>query len=437
MPSGRRERRAGKQKDQHLLTFVCLLMCCGPPVLVVGGVMIYQWAVIRAGHSEMIDTFNDAVHEWNQPSRTHAAFLKASFTVALAEGSTPRLVDHLPAVLRMTTSPEPRPIFAGLETLAQFAPLRYELVLPGQTNLSGIAITRVFDESLRMGLSLYSTVDDEAGVQHSTLVAEVPAFHVFRVHEAPTTALKCRHSFGAYNYAGGICTQRQVAALVCIKVALAGVGSAAHWAPSSDGGGIGCDARDDWAPVRYEGVYTGVNDGKLIEHIMPVVVRNAGSPYILASELTDGSLNFENSRTDKFALGVTLAIVGCGMSYPWIVMCKRKKNKGSRQHEEACEESESESEQRDLLSGRLSSDDEEESGARSGLDRDREGWRGRIRGRGRKARQAAYLSRESAAVRSPQHIHLCCCRCRPLITIEMSCCSVIGAVRRGRRLQRG
>ena len=404
--AGGRERRAGKQKDQHLLTFVCLLMCCGPPVLVVGGVMIYQWAIIRSGHSEMIDTFNDAVHEWDQPSRTHAAFLKASFTLALAEGSTPRLVNHLPAVLRMTTSPEARPIFAGVEKLVPFAPLRYELVLPGQTNRSGVAIARVFDESLRMGLNLYSTTVDEAGVQHSTLVAEVPAFHVFRVHEVPTTALKCRHSFGQYNYAAGICTERQVAASVCVKVALAGVGSAAHWAPSSDGGGIGCDARDDWEAVRYEGVYTGVNDGKLIEHIMPVVVRNAGSPYILASDLTDGSLNFENTRSDKFALGVTLAIVGCGMSYPWMVMCKRKKKKGSRQNEEAYDESESESERRDLLSGRLSSDEEEGGGAQqSGSDRDREGWRGRIRGRGRKARQAAYLSQESAAVRCPQDMH--------------------------------
>jgi hypothetical protein len=398
-----RDRRAGKQKDQHLLTFVCLLMCCGPPVLVVGGVMIYQWAIIRAGHAEKVDTFNDAVREWDEPSRTHAAFESASFTLALTDGSTPRLVAHLPAVLRMTRAPEARPIFAGVEKLVQFQPLRYELVLPGQTNATGIIIKRVFDESLRIGLSLYSIAVDETGVQHSTLVAEVPAFHVFRVAEVPTTALKCRHSYGEYNYAAGICTERQVAASVCVKVALAGVGSTAHWAPSSDGGNIGCDARDDWAPVRYEGVYTGINDARLVEHTMPVVVRNAGSPYILASDLTGGSLNFENSRTDKFALGLTLAIVGCAMSYPWILMCKRKSKR--QQHGEARSnyhqsESESESEQRDLLSGRLSSDEEEEDdGMQGAWDRDREGWRSRIRGRGRKSRQDMYLSRDSAAVR--------------------------------------
>lgn len=433
-----RERRAGKQKDQHLLTFVCLLMCCGPPVLVVGGVMIYQWAIIRAGHAEMVDTFNDAVREWNEPSRTHAAFESASFTLALTEGSTPRLVDHLPAVLRATRAPEVRPIFAGVEKLVQFQPLRYELALPGQTNGTGIVIKRVFDESLRIGLRLYSVAIDETGVQHSTKVAEVPAFHVFRVHEVPTTALKCRHSYGAYNYAAGICTERQVAASVCVKAALAGIGSTTHWAPSSDGGDIGCDARNHWAPVRYEGVYTGVNDARLVEHIMPVVVRNAGSPYILASDLTGGSLNFENSRTDKFALGVTLTIVGCGMSYPWIVMCKRKskRDSGTRQQRREARgnydesESESESERRDLLSGRLSSDEEEDDRPQQAWDQDRGGWRSRIRGRGRKSRQDTYLSRDSAAVRSMQF--LSAVLVSTYRNSEVPWCS--GAVRRGGRL---
>ena len=45
-------------------------------------------------------------------------------------------------------------------------------------------------------------------------------------------------------------------------------------------------------------------------------VRNGGSPYVMASDMTGGSLNFENTRSDKFALGVALFIVGCGMSYP-------------------------------------------------------------------------------------------------------------------------
>lgn len=366
-------RRPGKQKDQHLLTFVCLLMCCGPPVLVVGGVMIYQWALIRSRHAETVDAYNDAVREWNQPSRPHAAFQSASFTLALSEGTTPRLVDHLPAQLRPSAATEARPVFAGVEQLEAFVPLRFELVLPGQVNRTGIAINRMFDETLRVGLRLYSAVGE-----HSALVAEVPAFHVFRVAEVPTTALKCRHAYGKFDFGAGICTEMQVAEAVCVKVALAGVGAAAHWAPSSAGGGMGCDARDDWAPVRYKGVYTGIGDARLIEHVMPVVVRSADSPYILASDLTDGTLNFENTRTDKFALGVTLAIVGCGMSYPWAVMCKRKNQKGrggggnrgggrggSGGGRGDYDEEESGSEQRDLLSGRLSSssdDDDEEDG---------------------------------------------------------------------------
>lgn len=267
--------------------------------------MIYQWAVVRAGHAEIIDTFNEAVREWEEPSRTHATFASASFTLASNEDSTPYLVNHLPAELRATRSRENRPIFAGVEKLESFVPLRYELALPGQTNRTGIIIRHVFDESLRLGLRLYSTATDENGVQRRALVAEVPAYHVFRVHQVPTTAQKCHHSHGQYNYAAGICTERQVAALVCVKVALTGVGAAAHWTGSSDGGNIGCDAADQWTPVQYQGVYTGVDDKHLVEHIMPVTVRNAASPYILASDLTGGSLNFENTRSDKFALGVT------------------------------------------------------------------------------------------------------------------------------------
>ena len=70
---------------------------------------------------------------------------------------------------------------------------------------------------------------------------------------------------------------------------------------------------------------------------------------VLASAMTDGTLNFENTRADKFALGLTLAIVGCGMSYPWCVMCKRKQ---SRRQRSARYEAEAE-EQQDLVRGRL------------------------------------------------------------------------------------
>lgn len=73
-----------KQKDKNLLTFVCLLMCCGPPVLVVGGVLVYQWWVIRSAHGQVLEDFNSAVIEWNQPSRTHAAFDTAVSSQTLA-----------------------------------------------------------------------------------------------------------------------------------------------------------------------------------------------------------------------------------------------------------------------------------------------------------------------------------------------------------------
>lgn len=60
---------------------------------------------------------------------------------------------------------------------------------------------------------------------------QVPLFHVFRVADVPTTAIKCRHSFGTYNYGAGVCTEMQVVDSVCVKIARAGVGEAAHWAP--------------------------------------------------------------------------------------------------------------------------------------------------------------------------------------------------------------
>ena len=37
----------------------------------------------------------------------------------------------------------------------------------------------------------------------------------------------------------------------------------------------------DLGQVRYKGVYTGLNDARRIEHVLPVAVRNAGSPYVL------------------------------------------------------------------------------------------------------------------------------------------------------------
>lgn len=50
------------------------------------------------------------------------------------------------------------PILAGVESLEPYVPLRYELVLPGQVGLNrtGILIDRMFDETLRIGLRLYS-----------------------------------------------------------------------------------------------------------------------------------------------------------------------------------------------------------------------------------------------------------------------------------------
>ena len=76
--------------------------------------------------------------------------------------------------------------------------------------------------------------------------------------EVPTTAIRCRHAFGTYNYGAGVCTEMQVAYSVCVKVARAGVGEDAHWVPDRSGGGFGCEAQDGWAPVFYDR-----NDGSL------------------------------------------------------------------------------------------------------------------------------------------------------------------------------
>lgn len=80
------------------------------------------------------------------------------FRLALDPDTTPRLVDNLPQTLIKTTAEEVHPILAGVESLEPFVPLRYELVLPGQVGLNrtGISINRMFDESLRIGLRLYS-----------------------------------------------------------------------------------------------------------------------------------------------------------------------------------------------------------------------------------------------------------------------------------------
>jgi hypothetical protein len=367
-----------EKRSAGLLTFICLAMTYGPPLVVFGGVLVYQWSMIRSGHATMLNEFNDAVREWNRPSRTHEAFVQEQFYASLHQRST--LPAQSPSILPrvLTASHNPDQMVTGVEELERWQPLKYWLVLPGQgPNATGIPLRSKFEERLTLGLQI--SEGRGAGTQRrGRLIASLAPAPTFRIATRARSSVGCRHAFGEYDSARGLCTERQVISAICLKVRLLPGNAERSWAVDNYGGGAGCDARHEWQPIQYRPVFTGSADTYMVEIVIPVVVRAAASPYIAAMRVTDGTLNFESTRADKLALGSILIFVGCAMSYPWCVMCKRKRKlRRLKRFDAAYEE-----EQMDLLRGKM----------------DRQGADGKRMGR--RSRRYELSNSDAAAARS-------------------------------------
>ena len=75
---------ATKRSQQNsLLTFICMIMTCGPPLFALGGVYLYEYSMIKRAHAAVLEEFNGCVREWNRPSRTMEAFTIQEFYVNL------------------------------------------------------------------------------------------------------------------------------------------------------------------------------------------------------------------------------------------------------------------------------------------------------------------------------------------------------------------
>jgi len=147
---------------------------------------------------------------------------------------------------------------------------------------------------------------------------------LFRLHNTTANSVSCNNTGGKFDNRTNLCFFYYSLSYFCVKVFNT---PDKKWALSSQYGGIGCDYDADegkMLPALYTQIAppatpaTPVNMGKL-----QVLLRHLNDPYVLASYLTKGSLDFGLSRLQKALLAIVLIGVGALCMIPCIcsVVC--------------------------------------------------------------------------------------------------------------------
>ena len=143
---------------------------------------------------------------------------------------------------------------------------------------------------------------------------------------------------------------------------------------SEHGAGAGCKT-PNFEPATYRPVYTGAAPpavgGDRLGLGIGLALLPALGPELAAELATGGSLNFDNSRAEHLALGIALLALGCMASFPWVNLCRRRRQaKGIQQVMQRADRWRARPEERQRLVSTAGGSGSVSSGSASGSDSD-------------------------------------------------------------------
>ena len=273
----------------------------------------------RHTRNKLIERYAAAVDTWKETTRS--AFTDAIFVVEVSSSS----FDAIQLEPTRITESEPKD-----SDLPAYKPLRYE----GRLHYNHSSWT---ERPLHFTLHSRVTESGRNCVSEPLRGAEGIRFGYHEVHDwshDPPRACASRQG-GSFDTARRVCVTYMALRELCVKVSRSAENSC--WKLDASGGGYGCAPRADglWSLGTYRRVRAEQQrppgDGESYhmraatpdmtrpEYAPLIRVRHAAEPYIVAANLTSGTLSFGASDTVKATGGLEAIICGLALAAPALI----------------------------------------------------------------------------------------------------------------------
>lgn len=327
-------RRLLKVKAHHIVGCVGMLGL----ILIINGLFLAFGATKLSQRARIVKQYNARVDEWT--ARNREIFEQTTF-----RGQNGQL-------LVAVTSPEARASSLLAPDVKTYVPLRYETVgvagnpLPPSNDTLNVSANMTlvaeqgmsqFASNLTLSYDLVRSIVESVGncIRNSSLATTSPASSL------PLCSTLCLNRFGRWNASSARCIIRYVAQSVCVKLMQSG--NPLTWKPSitplasnlGPRASTGCLLNSDASIFPAWSTATLVLDsnGTVTPASLPLTVRSAMDPYVLASELTNGLFDFGTPKpSPKSNASVGLALIFIGLAFMGIsvvcilVLVAQKKN---------------------------------------------------------------------------------------------------------------
>mmetsp|Transcript_38438 Transcript_38438/g.46363 ORF Transcript_38438/g.46363 Transcript_38438/m.46363 type:complete len:403 (-) Transcript_38438:655-1863(-) len=314
-----RRQHRGVLDDSKSQCFCLLLFICGTGALV-GGYLILKAPKAGVARSSLVGHWNDGIQVWNEGA--YDVFSQASFTAEIK--------DHHRVSLSPTDEESMSYEMEVRADVDEYTPLVYAAPVTTKYDFDGNKhpldiLEYPGPETMREELPEMMTVTITGSkIKNGTeQVVKVEEFPLWTTHSYPTRSTDCYQRGGTYNKMSRYCTLLMEPHEICITVDKDEI--TGDWKQVSPYGGMDCwpgmlqrgNVLNDIVRYKPVGRHLGVAPTIHVpEEAIKVVVRSAADPYLLALNLTEGSLYFGPSEAERVLEGLVLLIVCLGLTIP-------------------------------------------------------------------------------------------------------------------------
>jgi len=306
---------------RHVVGCFCCMLCTPPIFLIIG--LIFLLSATSNTRGDKIKEYNNAVDKW--ASSVRPVFDQATFTNQVAPPGQSQAFSQI-------TSADP--LHDSDSKLHTYTPLRYQ-------SASGTTAPATSSFTLQVGAQQQGgTANTLSASVRTEGVTTKSGSELSRSCSSSSTSSSssssssnsntpcsevCNDDGGSWDYSTRRCTFRAYLTGICLKVAYSSASQA--YSVSSKYGGQGCFPCGYYSSFPSQGtnyVCNAYEVGQLSLSSSPppanfegvdIVVRSEDDPYIVAGNLTNGSMNFGLSRAAKIAIAIVFFAIGGSMCF--------------------------------------------------------------------------------------------------------------------------
>jgi len=305
----------------HIVCCLCILMCLGPILIIIGIIVLFTAAVDNTRANE-ISQYNTAVNDWTNTYRAQYA-ATPGFTVT-SPGNTALLQDTNTDTLNDDGT-----------DYSTYSALKYDTQ---SFTVPPFTITN-YQNQYTYSVTLNITQNDATNntIQYSLAAFKATVLRSTDMGCSTTTnnnqntnnncIYVCPNTYsGIWDTTLFQCNITYILKSVCLKVSKTGN----TWQFDNTNGGIGCAPAPSttypylgsvWPVETYTAYNNRVGSGSVINfNSVPLFLRHYKDPYIAAAYITDGSYYFGLTKGQKVATGLIIIIIGAVFTAPAVAI---------------------------------------------------------------------------------------------------------------------